>query len=145
MKEAEASWDECIEANSSVRRAPNISKVKSLIDTAIGRIDYVSKNELNENSINYVFEDYYSSLSEFMHALVILKGYNVYNHICLGFFLRDVINRQDLFRLFDDCRTKRNSLVYYGKKMDFETATSVIEKAKKLIEELDKIIQELQK
>lgn len=46
-----------------------------------------------------------------------------------------------LFRLFDDLRYKRNSLVYYGKEMDFEVAKDSIEKAKKLIKGLKKIVK----
>jgi len=38
--------------------------------------------------------------------------------------------------LFDDLRFKRNSLTYYGKRMDFETAKQAIEKCKRLIREL---------
>ena len=51
------------------------------------------------------------------------------------------MKNQELFRLFDDCRFKRNSLIYYGRKMEFDIAKSSIEKCKKLIEELNKIIK----
>ena len=57
-----------------------------------------------------------------LHSLTISKGYSVSNHICIGCYLRDVLKRDDSYRLFDDLRYKRNSLVYYGNKMDFETA-----------------------
>ena len=65
--------------------------------------------------------------------------------MCLGFFLRDVLKRGDLFQIFDDCRFKRNSLIYYGKRMDLEDAKESIKKAKKLMDELNKIIKEIQK
>jgi len=86
-----------------------------------------------------VFEGYYSSILEMLHAIVVLEGYKVNNHICLGYYLRDVLKNDELFRFFDDCRFKRNSLVYYGKRMDFEIAKDSIEKAKKLIKELKNI------
>lgn len=100
---------------------------------------------LNEENANYIFENYYSSLLEFLHALTILKGFVVNNHICLSYFLRDILKRNDLFRIFDDCRFKRNSLVYYGKRMNFETAIDIIEKTKNLIKELEKLVKEQQR
>jgi len=60
------------------------------------------------------------------------------NHLCLGFYLRDVLNREDLFQIFDDLRYKRNSLTYYGSRMDFETAKGAIVGCKRIIKELQK-------
>jgi len=53
-----------------------------------------------------------------------------------------VLKRNDLFIVFDDLRFKRNSLDYYGKRMDFETGMAAIEKSKKLIRELTEIIRD---
>ena len=134
----EASWNDCLYSNSAVKITPDKEKAKSLIETAEDRIKF-SIRELNEKTANYIFEDYYSSVLELAQALVILDGYKVNNHVCLGFFLRDVLKKEDLFRLFDDCRYKRNSLVYYGKRMDFNTAKDAIEKAKRLMNKLNNI------
>ena len=71
-------------------------------------------------------------------------GYKVNNHICLGYFLRDKLDKKSLFRLFDDCRYKRNSLMYYGRKMDFETAKSAIKKCEQLMDELLLLIDKKQ-
>ena len=137
----ESSWDECLNCSSAIKITPDKEKSKSLIETAEDRIKY-SIAELTEKNANYVFEDYYSSILELLHALVLLEGYKINNHICLGFYLRDALKKEEMFRLFDDCRFKRNSLVYYCKRMDFETAKYSIEKAKKLLKELKKIIDE---
>jgi hypothetical protein len=77
-----------------------------------------------------------------IHAILLLDGFKVNNHICVGFYIRDVLDKQSLFRIFDDSRYKRNSLVYYGKKMDFEVAKDTIDKCKLLIKELEMIIEE---
>ena len=137
----EASWNDCIYSNSAVKITPDKEKAKSLIETAEDRIKFLIRS-LNEKTANYIFEDYYSSILELAQALVILDGYKINNHVCLGFFLRDVLEKENLFRLFDDCRYKRNSLVYYGKRMDFETAKDAIEKAKRLMNKLNSIIYE---
>ena len=134
----ESSWGECLNCSSAVKITTDKEKAASLTETARDRIKF-SLKKLSEKNANYVFEGYYSSVLEMIHAIVILDGYKVKNHICLGYYLRDVLKNDELFRLFDDCRFKRNSLVYYGKRMDFETAKDAIEKAKKLIKELRNI------
>ena len=138
----ESTWEECVDSNSSVSISPDKAKANSLIDTASGRNKFLDKNEVNESSANYLFEGYYSSALEMLHALLLLHGYKVGNHICLGYYLRDILNRNDLFRIFDDGRFKRNSLIYYGRKMDFETAKQAIEKYQNLIKELKNILND---
>lgn len=137
----ESTWEECLESSASLKVTPNKAKVKSLIDTATGRMQFLAETNIKESNANYIFESYYSSVLELMHALVLLYGYKVGNHICLGYYLRDILQKQELFRLFDDCRFKRNSLVYYGKKMDFESAKCGIEKCRNLIADLNKFLE----
>jgi uncharacterized protein (UPF0332 family) len=134
----EASWQDCIDSKSSIKVTPNQQKANSLIETSNDRIKYSNK-ELNENNANFVFEDYYSSVLELIHSIVILKGFNVKNHICLGFYIKDILKDEELFLIFDDCRYKRNSLTYYGSRMDFETAKQTIAKCKILIKRLKNI------
>ena len=137
----DASWNDCLSSNSSLKITPDKEKAKSLRETAIERVT-VAVREVNEKTANYIFEDYYFSLLELLHALVLLKGYKVDNHLCLGHYLRDVLKREDMFRLFDDCRMKRNSLVYYGKRMDFDTAKDAIKRSKQLFNELLSLVPE---
>lgn len=135
-----SSWQECVDFSNSKEVSPDQLKVESLIKTAKDRIKYSIK-ELIENNSNFIFEDYYSSILELIHALVLNAGFKVKNHICLGFYIRDVLKREDLFILFDDCRYKRNSLIYYGSRMDFETAKNTIKKCKILIKEIKKLLK----
>ena len=135
----EHNWKNCLETNSSRIITPDKRKVKSLIDTTKGRNEFLDQNNINENNANYIFEGYYSSLLELLHALLLKNGYKVLNHICIGYYIRDFLSKQDLFRQFDDCRFKRNTLIYYGRKMDFIIAKEAIIKCQTLI----KNIQEL--
>lgn len=137
----EGSWEECIECNSAIKITPDLLKVRSLIKIADGRINYLQSQKINTENANYIFEGFYTSINEFIHAIAAFEGYKIINHICLSFFIRDFLENMDLFRLFDDLRYKRNSLVYYGKEMDFEVAKDSIEKAKKLIKGLEKIVK----
>jgi hypothetical protein len=131
----ESCWNECIENTSARKISKDEKRAESLIDTAKERINLIS--EITEKNCNFVFEDYYTSILEIIQAKAFLEGYNISNHICIGFYIRDVLKRNDLFRIFDDIRYKRNSLTYYGSKMDFETAKEAIEKCKKMIRELN--------
>ena len=137
----ESTWEECIEVNSSMKRSVDKEKAKSLIDTAKGRNDYLKESKVKENNANYVFEGYYSSALELLHALVLLDGYKVNKHVCLGYYVRDVLKNENLFKKFDDCRYKRNSLVYYGRKMDFETAKDTVDKCLALIKEIKLLLK----
>ena len=142
MREKESTWEECIESTSSLKVSPDSAKAKSLLITAKGRIEFLKSIASAESNVNYIFEGYYSSVLEMLHALVLLKGYKIQNHICLGYYLRDVLGKESLFRIFDDCRYKRNSLVYYGRKMDLEIAKQTIEKCLKLIKEIELLLKE---
>lgn len=130
----ERDWNECLEENSALRVSKNPEKSKSLIKVAEGRIIFLEKQKINEENANYIFEGFYTSLLEIIHSLILREGFKVNNHLCLGYFLRDKLGREDLFRVFDDLRYKRNSLVYYGSKLDFEIAKDSINKIKNLIE-----------
>jgi len=133
-------WNECLESNSSIKITPDIQRAKSLLETSFERIKFINK-DLNENTANFMFEDYYTSILEMLEAIVLLNGYKVFNHVCLGFYLRDVLNRKELYMIFDDLRFKRNSLVYYGKRMGFEFANKAINDSKKLISDLNSLIK----
>ena len=133
---------EYFDSTSSLKISHDPAKARSLVDTAKGRIEFLKSTSLAENNANYIFEGYYSSALEMLHALVLQEGYKVSNHLCLGYYLRDVLEKDHLFMVFDDCRYKRNSLVYYGRKMDFETAKIAIEKCLRLIKEIDLLLKE---
>jgi len=132
----EANWKDCIINNSAKKTSPDLKRAESLIETANERIGLIK--EINEKNCNFVFENYYTSLLELLQALTFKNGFNILNHVCLGYYLRDILNREDLFRIFDDVRYKRNSLTYYGKRMDFETVKDAVNRCRKMF----KIIKE---
>jgi len=130
----EANWNDCLLNRSAKTITSDIKRAESLIETAEERINLVK--EVNKKNCNFIFEDYYTSLIELLQAITFKKGFNILNHVCLGYYLRDVLKREDLYILFDDLRYKRNALTYYGSRMDYETAKQAIEKCKKIIKEL---------
>ena len=69
----------------------------------------------------------YDSLREILEALCILNGYKVLSHICMGEFLKDKIKDFD-YNEFDRIRWIRNSINYYGEKVEFEQGKEIINK-----------------
>ena len=136
-----ASWGECLFKNFAIRVTPNKARIRSLLETSEARIK-CNEDRLTEANANFVFEHYYTSVLEVVQSLALLNGFKVNNHICHGYYLRDVLKQSELFRLFDDCRIKRNNLTYYGTRMDFETAKETIKKTEILLKELKKLINQ---
>ena len=130
----ETNWNDCLLNKSARTITSDIKRAESLIETANERINLIK--EVNEKNCNFIFEDYYTSLLELLQAMAFKKGFNILNHLCIGYYLRDVLKREDLYILFDDVRFKRNSLTYYGSRMEFETAKQAIDKCKKIIQNL---------
>ncbi len=137
----ESTWEECIVTHASLTIRPDTAKATALLDTILGRNNYLATQTITEESANYIFEGYYTSATELSHIILLVHGYKVLNHICLGYYFRDVLKREDVFRLFDECRLKRNALVYEGRKMKFEIAKRAIETCAKLIGELQQIVE----
>ncbi len=130
----ETNWGDCLANRSAKSITPDIRRAESLIETAKERISLIKG--VTEKNCNFVFEDYYTSLLELLQAMAFKRGFNILNHICLGFYLKEIFKREDLYLIFDDLRYKRNSLTYYGSRMEFETAKMAIEKCKRIINEL---------
>ncbi len=146
MKELkESTWSECAINNKALTISSDKAKAQSLLDTIEGRVKYLENQKIEESSANYIFEGYYTCILELLHMVVLLAGFKVINHTCLGYYVRDVLHKQSLFIVFDDCRIKRNALIYQGRKMDFETAQMAVEKSKQLVQSLKKIVSDVQK
>ena len=138
----EASWSDCLENKHIFLISQDISKARSLIDTAEGLLLYLKESEIRRSNANYIFEGYYSSFIELLHALLLIMGYKVSNHLCLGYYIRDVLGVNSFFRGFDDCRKKRKALFYYGKRMDFSTAKLTIERCIDSIEKTKMLLKD---
>ncbi|MEA3430162.1 MAG: hypothetical protein U9R08_02725, partial [Nanoarchaeota archaeon] len=130
-----ASWDDCIVNNDARIVSPDVKRAESLIETAKERISVIA--EINEKNCNYVFEDYYTSTLELLQAITFKKGFNILNHLCIGFYLRDIMKKEELYLIFNDLRYKRNSLTYYGNRMEYAIAKQAINKCKILITEIE--------
>jgi hypothetical protein len=139
----ESSWNECLINNTSLKISPDRGKAKSLVETAKQRIIFTEKKHPEKDELKFVFENYYSSMIEILHAILAIKGYKVLNHICVGFYLKDVLKKDVIYKNFDKLRIKRNNIVYYGREVDHKILEEDIASIKRLIKELEKIYSEL--
>lgn len=90
------SWEDCLSEGDVKKVNKDIKKSEALKRTAEKRIKFFESQQLNEDNANYIFEGYYTSIIELIHSIIIKQGYNVLNHLCIGFYLRDVIKRDGL-------------------------------------------------
>lgn len=128
-------WEECEEEKFIKNISPDIDKSLALKRIAINRINFLN-NKTESKYLNFIFEGYYSSIVELIHSIAIKKGYKISNHTCLKYFLSELLNQKELSDIYDFCRYKRNSLVYYGYEMDAKTVKETIKNAKKIIKQL---------
>jgi len=111
--------------------------IKSLIEMSGIKETTVNTATLNEVNISAYISLAYESLREALEALCILRGHKVLSHICMGAFLKDILEDFD-YEDFDRMRWIRNSINYYGKKVEFEQGKEIIKKTfamrKKILE-----------
>lgn len=140
----EGSWDECLESGLAAGISPDKVRAKNLMETARARMKFVTGVPLSAENANFVFENCYTSVLEMLTSVILLGGHKIENHVCAGFYLRDVLKKGDLFILFDHCRSRRNALVYYGRKADFPSAKDDIAKARQLMGGLSSVFDSFQ-
>lgn len=133
-------WKDCLTNFESIKITPDFLKSNSLIETSKNRIKFIKEIEIKESNANFIFENYYTSILEILHAIALNNGYKVDNHICLGFYLKEILKEEKLYLIFDRCRFRRNSLVYYGKIMNFETAKTAIIESENLFKNLSRTL-----
>ena len=82
--------------------------------------------EINEENCSILFSEAYESLLEICHAIAALKGYKIYNHVCVAGFLSEMLKEVQIAEKFDSYRSVRNRIVYYGRQVDEDYAKSSI-------------------
>jgi len=101
--------------------------IQSLLEMADIKEKAVKSAKIDEQNISAYVSMAYDSLREVLEALCVHHGYKVLSHICMGELLRSKIEDFE-FEEFDRMRYIRNSINYYGKKIDFQQGKEIIEK-----------------
>jgi len=119
--------DECLKKGFIRKININTELIKSLIEMSNINEQTVKTALINEINISSYVSLVYESLREILEAISISFGYKVTSHLCLGELLKNLIEDFD-FNEFDRIRYIRNSINYYGVKVDFEQGIEIIKK-----------------
>jgi len=119
--------DECFRKGLIKKTKIDKEIVKSLIEMSNIKETTVKTAKINEINISAYVSLAYDSLREILEALCILKGYKVLSHICIGELLKNILEDFD-YEEFDRLRWIRNSINYYGRRIDFEQGKEIIKK-----------------
>lgn len=129
--------DECFRKGLIKKTKIDKELVKSLIEMSKIKETAVKTANINEKNISAYVSLAYDALREMLEALCILHGYKVLSHICIGELLENILEDFD-YSEFDRLRWIRNSINYYGEKVDFEQGKEIINKifviTKKILE-----------
>ncbi len=117
---------------------PNNIRASGLFKSSIQAIETAKVIQLNPNTLKSILRELYEGLREYCEAIGYLKGYKFLDHESIGFFLRDILKEQSLFKKFDRYRKLKNGINYYGEDIDIETVKEAIIEIPKLIKELKK-------
>lgn len=130
------SWREYLRKGVIRKSFVNKGAIKILVETAETNLNIISKIKLNEKSYSLIFKDSYDILRSMCEAVSLLKGYKIYSHEALGLFFKVILKEESIFQKFNKFRIMRNSIQYYGKKIDYNEAKIGIEEIKKIIKAL---------
>ncbi len=119
--------DECIKKGLLKRTKTSRELVLSLIEMSDVKEDVVKNSRINQKNVSVFVSLAYDSLREILEAICILRGYKVMSHACIGVVVKRLIKEFDLSS-FDRFRYIRNSINYYGTKVDFNQGKDLIKK-----------------
>jgi uncharacterized protein (UPF0332 family) len=119
--------DECFRKGLIKKAKIDEELIKSLIEMANINEATVKNAKIDDISISSYVSLAYDSLREVLEAICISKGYKVLSHICIAELLKDLFEDFD-YEEFDRLRYIRNSINYYGTKIEFEQGKEIINK-----------------
>ena len=114
----------------------NKNRAKSLVKSSDASIKTAKIIPINEISLKSIFRELYEGFRECCEALGYSKGYKFLDHESIGFFLRDILNEQIIFKRFDRYRKLRNGINYYGNDIETETVKEAVSEIPKLVQNL---------
>ena len=115
---------------------PNKIRASSLLKSSTQAIETAKAIQLSTNTSKTILREFYEGLREYCEAIGYLDGYKFLDHESIGFFIRDILKDQSLFKKFDRYRKLRNGINYYGEDIDIETLKEAITEIPEMIKEL---------
>ena len=126
--------------------AVDLEEAKSLMNKATLRLDYIKKQEINEDTSSFIFEDIYETLREAAQSLMSLKGYKPYSHEALISFLKECYQfPEHEISSFDRYRTLRNKTVYCAANVSPEVCKEALKFSETFLPKLKNAYEKSQK
>ena len=129
-------WD-FVEQGKVRKGTPDIPKIKSLLQTSNNHLLLLDNQKINEISAGSILVTYYEALREVVEAICLKDGFKVYSHETFTYLLKEK-NENLMSVKFDNLRKLRNSINYYGEKVNIIEVESSKEEMKELINNLKK-------
>ncbi len=136
-------WKECEEENIAKPIKPNTNLIKYLLESSENKQRTAELIPINETTKETIISILYDSLREILEAIAIKHGYKIYNHQCYTHFLKTKIKDETLALEFDSLRLLRNSINYYGRKIDINDVKMHMNTIKELIKKVKKHLQNI--
>ncbi|PIZ51451.1 hypothetical protein COY27_03610 [Candidatus Woesearchaeota archaeon CG_4_10_14_0_2_um_filter_33_13] len=119
--------DDCLRKGLIKKTRVDLELIQSLVEMAQIKEDAVNNAEINQINISAYVSLAYDALREALEAFCVKSGYKVLSHVCIGELLKKLVDNL-YFEEFDRVRWIRNSINYYGQKVDFDQGTELIKK-----------------
>jgi len=119
--------EECFQKGLIKKTEIDEELIKSLIEMSNIKEMAVRKAKIDNVNISAYVSLAYDALREALEAICTSKGYKVLSHICIGELLKDLFKNFD-YEEFDRLKWIRNSINYYGTKVEFKQGKEIINK-----------------
>ncbi|MBU0457812.1 MAG: hypothetical protein ABH824_07635 [Nanoarchaeota archaeon] len=131
-------FEYCLMKGKSKKVTPSKIRASSLFKSSTQAIETAKIIPLNISSAKTILRELYEGLREYCEAIGYLNGYKFLDHESIGFFLRDFLKEESVYKKFDRHRKLRNGINYYGDDIEVETVKEAISEIPKLIKELER-------
>lgn len=132
-------FEEYVKLGIAKKQNPDLIRAKALVEESKEGYDilmsYVNEKKINDYNANHIIKNAYDVLMELIRAKMLSVGFNSSGHGAheaeVSFLKNIGMNETDI-EFADQLRYFRNSIIYYGKKLNVEYAKKVLKFVKKM-------------
>ncbi len=123
--------------NGSIKPIPidNI-RAKGLIKSSRQAIETARAIPLNQTTGKSILRELYEGLRQYLEALGYKKGYKFLSHEAITYFVKEILNNEEIALKFDRYRRIRNKINYYGEDISLETVKQALEDFPMILDKL---------
>jgi len=119
--------EECIKKGFIKKTKVDKNLMKSLLEMSDVKEITVKNAKIDEINVSVYVSVAYDALREVLESISISKGYKILSHVCMAEMLKKLLKDFD-YNEFDRIRWTRNSINYYGTKIDLNQGKKIIKK-----------------